>query len=155
MACLDCTLHGKRVHLLEKSTDKEYVFITPRFQVFPDDCADCVDPDCPHDFNTKKLLKNKALRACILNHVFDASFDDYLLEHGLIPARSLALREMNQGEEVCSKPSFSEKEGLRLLKLDQKAMKKRDIYFKALDEYRDALMKMQPAPKRVIIKRKE
>jgi len=156
MVCLDCHLHGKKVHLLHQGTKDEYVFITPKSQVFPETCISCVDPDCPYNFNLKKLLKQKELRRKILDYVFDASFDDMLLEQGLTSSRnSPIIFELDDDAEVYSKPRYSKKNGSKLLAIDEAMIKRREKYFQACDKFFEVLKKTQPAPPRVIIKRKD
>lgn len=147
-------MHGKHVHLLSKKIGEEYVFITSTNQVFPETCETCKDLECPYNFNMSKLLKYTKIRKKVLKYVFDASFDDMLLEYGVIPVRNVPVLRETVGDTL-SKPTYTEKNGKKLLKLDKKALQLRGKYFKSMNNYYAVLKKMKKCPDRVIIKRKD
>jgi len=154
MVCIECSLHGKRVHKLAKPTKEEYVFVSSGSAVFPQDCKKCKEPDCPHNFNDKKLLKNKGLRKQLLDWVFDATLDDLFLEHGLVIIRDTPTVKNFNGE-VYSKPCFNNIRGEDLLEMDEIICKMRDEYRRSLISFSVLLKSLIPNKPRIIIKRKE
>jgi len=150
MVCIDCSLHGRRVHLLSKGGKDEYVFITPSLQVFPETCMNCRDPECPYNFND---LLHKRLRKKVIDYVFDATLDDKLAKHGFVMLRTTPVIKETVGD-MYSKPCYDKKQGKLLRKLDNKMLKARNIYFKTIDNYSEKLKEMEPSYPRIIIKRK-
>lgn len=153
MVCIDCSLHGRRVHTLSEEGKDEYVFITQRSQVFPENCMSCRDPECQYNFNDT-LLKHKRLRKKVIDYVFDATLDDKLAKHGFVMLRTTpVIRETVS--DMYSKPCYDKKQGKLLRKLDNKVLKTRTIYFKTVDNYSKKLKGMKSNYPRIIIKRKK
>lgn len=156
MVCIDCNLHGRRVHILSKQGKArgEYVFITSRPQVFPQTCIRCRDHECMYEFNHKTLLKQKRLRERLIAYVFDATMDDMLAEYGLVMMRSTPIISELGTITIYSKPCFDKKQGKTLRRLDNEILKTRKTHFNTIDDYIEQLKQMKQCKPRILIKGK-